>query len=71
MTLEQLAGRPTTHKAALVDHCPYCGHNLLVCRVPKCDRASRARGLCKGHYGRLMRYGSVAADVPLRTWRGS
>lgn len=67
MTLEALKGRPTVHQAVLTDSCPYCGHNLLVCRVPDCERASRARGLCKGHYGRLRRLGSVAADVPIRS----
>lgn len=66
MTLESVRDYPTKHAAVLVDHCPRCGANLLRCAVPGCSRDSRARGLCKAHYARLMRLGTVAADVPVR-----
>lgn len=35
------------------------------CSVPGCDRPVKARGLCNGHYQRLMTHGDVQADRPL------
>lgn len=35
------------------------------CSVEGCDRASRTSGLCSAHYSRLVRWGSVRAELPV------
>lgn len=52
-------------KYALLDTCPHCGHYLLDCRVPHCEKPLFAAGLCSGHYARKAKYGNVIAEVPL------
>lgn len=37
---------------------------VKVCRMPGCDKAIRAKLLCRSHYSRLLRYGSPEADPP-------
>lgn len=39
--------------------------NKERCSVPECGRTVRRRGLCKGHYQRLLECGDVQAHVPL------
>lgn len=36
-----------------------------ICSVEDCDKLATSRQLCKGHYQRLMRSGSIKADIPL------
>jgi hypothetical protein len=36
------------------------------CSVPDCGRVARRRGLCATHYERLLRYGDVRPDDPIR-----
>lgn len=38
----------------------------FACAVKECDRPRMTRGFCKAHYTRLIRYGDVRADDPLR-----
>jgi hypothetical protein len=36
------------------------------CSVEICDRSAQFRGLCSGHYARLLRSGDLRAAIPLR-----
>lgn len=40
----------------------------MICSVEGCDKQSRARGYCVGHYGRMRRKGSAEEG---KAWRGS
>lgn len=51
-----------------VESCPHCGSNLLVCHVPDCRRPLQSATLCRTHYQRKKRYGSVQADIPIRSY---
>lgn len=37
----------------------------MNCSVQGCDRPSKVRGFCVGHYNRLMKTGDLKQDVPL------
>ena len=38
----------------------------FTCSVPDCDEPAKTRRLCKAHYSRLLKTGSVQADKPVR-----
>lgn len=38
-----------------------------TCSIPGCNRPYKAKGYCKPHYGRLLRYGDPRADRPFFT----
>ena len=61
--------KPGERHLALLDSCPYCGHDLTVCRVPGCDKPTKRVMLCEGHWSRKQRFGNVQAGVPLRKRR--
>lgn len=41
----------------------------MECSVKTCEKPVRARGLCPGHYDRLLKHGSPLPDKPLRVFK--
>jgi hypothetical protein len=42
-----------------------------VCEIVGCERPHASRGLCTGHYGRLIAKGDPQPEVPLGSYRTS
>lgn len=69
-------GKNKTYKDGYTNRCKECMNEVTrdnrkketpECSVGSCDKASRHKGLCPGHYTRLRLYGDVQEDKPLQS----